>query len=375
MPRLDFVFPAGLSLALVATWTLPPSQAAFAAEPGATQRPKVVIVSMTKCCASSAWPEAEVKVALELATLGARVQSINGISAAEHTHGNQLAAALDDQDVAAALRIVRTDAGSAVADLLFRDGRTKRAVSKRVAFDPLPGQEGVPVAALKIVELLTAGAAELALRTPEPSRKTPGPGTPSPPAQPVAPAAQSDVSKGSPRPETGLQDVALRAGAGAALAPGTVTLLPAGFLAVEVAITPRLAVEGEGSLSLPRRTVPYGDAKVDFTEGTLRGWALWEALRFGPFSGAVGGGAGAVFVDVRGHTTVSHKGVKDLVVTGYAGVTSRLGWAFSRIFELGLSANLGAAVPRVKVRYSLEDSPAFGWPFVEAGFWLGANVF
>jgi hypothetical protein len=359
-------------ICLAAAGLLLPGPDAAAEEGKTASRPRVVIVSMVKCCPDSAWPEAEAKVAFELSALGARVERTDGASAAGHAHGNQLARVLDDQDVAAALRIVRTDKGSATADLLYRDAKTKKAVSKRVTFSPAPGAEAVPVAALKIVELLTAGVAELSLRPAD----TPSPPPPAEPA-PAPPEASAPVGPaGTGRlPETDRKDVSLRAGAGAVLAPGNVTFLPAGFLAAEVAVAPRWSVEGEASLSLPGRTVPYGDARADFFEGTLRGWALWEAARFGSFTGTVGAGAGVVFVDVAGHSATTQKGVEDLVVTGYAGATSRLGLPLTDAVEIGICLNVGATIPRVKVRYSLEDSPFFGWPFVETAIGMKLAVF
>jgi len=78
----------------------------------------VVIVSMKSCCSSEAWPEAETKVAAELQTLGIRVESIGGVSASDKYYASQLAAALEENEVAGALRIVRTTDGTATADLL-----------------------------------------------------------------------------------------------------------------------------------------------------------------------------------------------------------------------------------------------------------------
>lgn len=354
----------------VATSMLPDGRAA-AGDAGPARTAKVTILSMAGCCAAAAWPEAEAKVAVELKMLDVRVELADGVSALDQQLGNRLAAALDDREVVAALRIVRDGRGSAVVDLLYRDRKSKKAVSKHLQFEPVAGRERVPVAALKVVELLTAGALELALpRGEPPPQAAPPPLKPAPvkPSPPPDPGSRYD-GESARRPLLGLA-----LGAGAVPAPGYVSGLPTAFVALRTTVRGDWSLEGAGSLSLPGRTIPLADAKADFYHGSLRLWALWEAVEYRELVASVGGGAGAIIIDMHGHADGTRTGAGDRVLTGYAGATSRLSYAFTRLLRIGLMLNLGAALPRASVQYSPTAAMNFGWPFAEAALTVEAAL-
>lgn len=342
--------------AVVAVVTaVPPGAGAFAGGAGPARATRVVILSMTGCCAAAAWPEAEAKVAVELKMLDIKVEMVDGVSAADQQIGNRLAAALDDRDVVAALRIVRNGGGSAVVDLLYRDRQSKKAAARHTQFVFVDGKEHLAVAVLKIVELLTAGAMELSATPP-----------PMPASEAVPPA--SPAARGSPVAHATLRlpPPGIGVGVGAAPAPGYVTMLPTAYIAARAAVFGGWSVEGAGSLSLPGRTIPLADAKADFYHGSLRLWALWDAVRYGALNGIVGGGGGAILIDTRGHADGARAGAGDRVLTGYAGATSRLSYALAGPLRVGLMLNIGAALPRAAVHYSPSDAKNFGWPLAEA---------
>lgn len=344
---------------------------------------KVVLVSMKSCCPGIAWPEVEDRVTEELLALGIRVESVNGARMSEGHGATELAAMFNGRGpaVAGALRVIRTAGGGTTADLLYRDRLTGNVVFKHLAFNPVAGAEGLSVAALRIVELLTAGMLELA--NPAPARvrsPSPPPAAPERPSPPATLAEQPAVAQSGRTPAGGGEAgehpsrVRMIAGGGGALAPGNVTLLPAGSVAVNWAFSKPVAVEAEVLLTLPGRTVAHGGREVDIFEAPVRLWALWNLMTHGPLGVTIGGGAGVVILEARGKSTASHRGIEDLAATGYVGATGRLGMALSEILTAGLAINVGTMLPIVDVRYAQNDVLSFGLPSAEAMLNIGVRV-
>jgi hypothetical protein len=89
---------------------------------------KIVIVSMTQCCAAAAWPEAEGKAHDEFKALEfpVDIMIVDGTATSEGEQRAEMESIADREDALCALRIERASGGAGIVELWVAEARRSR---------------------------------------------------------------------------------------------------------------------------------------------------------------------------------------------------------------------------------------------------------
>lgn len=235
-------------------------------------------------------------------------------------------------------------------EILLLVGPRGRISRRRIPVPPEDPQ-ATSLLALRVVEILRASVLHLPVRRNVGARAAP---------------AQPDpvVPGGRPAHLSVPTRWGLRFGAGVSGSVGSVgphlslelalRWEPLAFLAVELAAD--AAPLGPGLVSAD------GDSVARVGYGALRLWLLWEVLRKGRWRPALGVGGGPLWFWTRGTVSPELIPRRDLVLVGDVAITAQLAVHLHRRLALRLGAQVGLAIPRLRVTFAHQRIASFGAP-------------
>jgi hypothetical protein len=339
----------GAAAAILAASPAAALAAPASAPASAPNRARVVLVSMTKCCADEAWPEAEEAARAELAGIGIDVVLVQSWALGERERRLELRRLAAERNADSALRIVRPieERAAGGVEVWLEDRVTERTMVRHLRVAPHGGDEGALVAALKAVEAVRAIVLELALAR----------------GDPRAPREATRTVRLDAPNLTAV--VGVRVGGGIVGGPGGVDPLGALAVAVRWELRWPLTLEGHGLVSLGGSDVGTGGSRATFNVALLRALALWTPGRAWRLRPALGVGVG-VAVPWATAASAASPATSDRAAVAWLGGTARLRLRLSRLLALQLEGHAGALVPEVRVRFRDAVGARFGRPLLDA---------
>ncbi len=328
------------------------SHAATALEDSDPVTAVAVIASMSACCGSEAWPEAEHILERELKALGLRVQVVPSKAREEGDRRRELQELTRVHQAACAVRMVRPTNAQGRVEVWVEDRVTHKMLFRQLRVESDGSGRDAGIVALRAVEMLRASLLELQLEDSAPGKNVP-------------PAVRQLAELPAPHPRTFPVDILVQGGlwfsSGGAPQMFQVQMgahwHPWDFL--------RLGITG--GLSPIQSQIRDSGMSASFQVGDVLLWGFWEPPSFSPIvRAALGAGAGAMFVRTQG--TASAPGLSnrtDSAFVGAGAIRFDLRLRLAPRIDAVLSVSGGFAIPEITVRFSDRIAATAGNPFAQ----------
>lgn len=313
-----------------------------------------VIVSMTACCKTEAWPEAEHLLERELKTLGLRVYVVDSQAQDEPSRRLELAEFTRHYRAACAIRVVRPADDAGRVELWVEDRVTHKMLFRQLRMDSDTMQRSAEIVALRAVEMLRASLLELQMEDASGSPKRDLP-------RPVMNLASATLHRPA------LWDLSLLGGIW--FSSGGAPPLLQMQLGVAVRFVQNWILSVTGGFSPVSSEIRDRGMSASFQIGDTFLWGFWEpssVFTTTQVKPALGVGAGGLFVHTQG--TSSLQGAINQTDTAFV---STAAIRFDVRFGVGSWANIlasvvaGFAFPEITVLFSERIVATVGNPFAQ----------
>jgi hypothetical protein len=316
----------------------------------------IVLVSMTACCESIAYPEAEQALVEELSLLKIPVTRVLGRATDESAQHLELETLARQHKAAAAIRLSRPDsAGRADAALWITDQVTQKTVYRRIQVDKGSNLPHAMITAIRTVETLRASLLEF--RYEDTAKKKP----------PVSEEIEK-IAYTPKKPKHYLLGLGLAGGL--AVSPGGMG--ERGAFSFAGMVQPLRGLD----LAVSLNWSPFGQtleterARSDVDYLLLRGWAVYRFFNDKPAQPAVGAAGGVYFGRAEGRAPTGQPLKNAKTRVAYLGGSARVyAFAGERV-SLFLDTTVGALMPKAEVVHGTTSAADFGHPLFEVQFGL-----
>ncbi len=307
----------------------------------------MVVVGMTECCATEAWPAAEKHLIREFRALGFSVFGISGKAVGERSQREELLQLAGQNDAAGAVRIVRSPDSAGYVELWVHDQITGKTMFRRMPISPEQTDADAEIAALRVVETLRAGLLELSLMKPK--------------ERPKLPESVRRLAGETQKPAS--LDLQARLQGGLWASAGQVPMT--GILQIGTRWTwrQRLSLTAEIGMFPVSPVVESGPAAGTLDRYAALFWIGWVTSPARQVRFSLGFGAGAAWVVATGIRAGDGWRTRvDDTWLGLLGVQADLAWNLGPSYGLTFGMRTGVSIPRLSVRFGDVEVAGAGRP-------------
>ncbi|MBN2714604.1 MAG: hypothetical protein JXX14_02040 [Deltaproteobacteria bacterium] len=323
-------------------------------------RPIVVLVSLTRCCTSEAWPEAEEKIRLEFIQGGVDVVVVDGRAMNEADRRAELITIAYEYQAAAAIRILKppSKARHAGVDLWITDRVTQKTVYRYLPLKDVNSGESSIVAALKTMELFKGSLQEIHLAR-ERAEKLP--------------KSIETLSESPVYPTAARKPFLLGGGFGGIFFARDVGFRGAPMVWLGWSPTASFAIQVEGVFGVMGRDIVSNGSASSLLFDSVLLKPLWVMNRSTQVKPAIGLTIGMAYIQMEGIRSSFMTQKTAHLTSLFLGAETQMSFALTESLWLTPAFDIGFITPQARVLFNGAEVARFGVPILKLSVLLSVH--